>query len=173
MKLGRRVSVILAALHLAFIVAVASRSATRALLNGETYIPAACTRAIDVGESLAGGVLATNASPRSWRRAPLDLYLNATGIDAGYGFFAPNVSENGKLMCQLRFADGATKIVPPIVGNASSGLRLMDLLDRTLQVTDLRLREYIVRKMAVGVWREYPDATEIRAVFGTVIPPSI
>lgn len=173
MKRRRQAWLCLAALHLALVTLVGFHSTAGALVNGRSFVSPARLSGVATAESVSGKVLLEDASAALWPRAVLDLYLDAAGIDAGYGYFAPNVSENCRLMFQLKFPGGHTEISPPIVGNRSSGLRLMDLLDRTLQVDDPRLREHIIRTMASSVWLEYPDALEIRAVFGTVQPPSI
>jgi hypothetical protein len=35
------------------------------------------------------------------------------------------------------------------------------------------LREVVVKMLALSVWREHPDVKKIRAVFGSVNPPSV
>ncbi len=106
-------------------------------------------------------------------RRALDFYTHATGIETGYGFFAPNVPDNYKLVFELVYPDGRTEVQLPAIGNDATGVRLVDLLDRLSEIEHPELRELMVRMLATNVWREHPEAAEIRAIFGLLRLPNL
>lgn len=106
-------------------------------------------------------------------RKALTAYQHATGIEGGYGFFAPNVPSSYKLVFELHYADGRVEYDLPHVSNAASGLRLTSLLDRIGRSQYEPLRELMLKMLAYAMWQEHPEATDIRAVFGYVDVPTI
>jgi hypothetical protein len=50
---------------------------------------------------------------------------------------------------------------------------LNGLLDRLADPGYEPLREVVVKMLAFSIWREHPDVKRIRAIFGSVTPPSI
>jgi hypothetical protein len=50
---------------------------------------------------------------------------------------------------------------------------LDSLLDRLADERYEPIREVVVKMLALSVWRERPDVKKIRAVFGSVSPPSV
>ncbi|HZR06883.1 MAG TPA: hypothetical protein VFA61_13735 [Candidatus Udaeobacter sp.] len=105
-------------------------------------------------------------------RQILNGYLNLSGIEVGYGFFAPNVANSYKLVFELRFPDGRVEYELPRVANAASVLRVAGLLDQIGRTRSEAFRQTMVRMLADAVWREHGEATMIRAIFGSVILPS-
>lgn len=99
--------------------------------------------------------------------------MHCAGIETGYGFFAPNVADNNKLVFQLSYSDGRTEVVLPTVGSTFTGVRLINLLDRLREIEYPPLREMVVRMMAEAAWRDHPEATSIRAIFGAVHAPTL
>lgn len=105
-------------------------------------------------------------------RNVVTLYLNAAGIEVGYGFFAPNVPNNYKLVFELSYPDGHREYDLPHVGEAGTGFRLESLMDRIAETSYQPLREMMFKMLAYSVWQEHPDATAVRTVFGYIIWPS-
>ena len=101
------------------------------------------------------------------------MYLHLAGIDSGYGFFAPNVSDCCKLGFELHYADGRIEYDLPSVSSHSAGLRLATFLDKLGRPEYDAIREEIIKLLAISEWREHTDATRIRAVFGVVVLPSV
>ncbi len=99
--------------------------------------------------------------------------MHGAGIETGYGFFAPNVPDNYKLILELHFGDGRVEFALPRVGNEASGVRIVDLLDRLHQIEYPALRELMMQMLASATWRENPDVVSIRAIFGRVTLPSL
>lgn len=131
------------------------------------------TRFVQEGEAVAGVALGHGLPLGNPARQTLDLYRHGAGIETGYGFFAPNVPDNYKLVFELHYNDGCVEITLPTVSGAASGVRIVDLLDRLSQIEYPPLRELMVRMLAYQVWREHPDAIAIRAIFGFVSLPSL
>lgn len=100
-------------------------------------------------------------------------YLHLAGIESGYGFFAPNIAGQCKLVFELHYPDGHTESSVPAVSSASSGLRVATLLDKIGRPQYDALREPIIKMFTQAVWREHRDATTIRAVFGAIVLPTV
>lgn len=108
----------------------------------------------------------------NWLRNGITVYLHCAGIEAGYGFFAPNVPADYKLVFELRYPDGHTEYDIPRVGSASTGLRFAGLLDQLAEVEYAPLRETMMKIVTYSVWQEHPDASSIRAYFGNARLPT-
>lgn len=106
-------------------------------------------------------------------RQALATYLHITGIESGYGYFAPNVPGSYKLVFELHYPDGRVEYELPRVNRAAAGLRLAGLLDQIGRTKYDALREILVKMLAQSLWREHPDVKTIRAVFGSIRLPSV
>ena len=106
-------------------------------------------------------------------RQALATYLHIAGIEKGYGYFAPNVPASYKVVFELHYRDGSVEYQLPHVHSAAAGLRLACLLDEIARTRHDTLREYLVKMLAHSIWRDHPDVTAIRAVFGSISLPSI
>ena len=100
-------------------------------------------------------------------------YANAAGIEAGYGYFAPNVPASYKLVFELHYADGRVEYELPSVSTAAAGVRIGGLLDYIGRTRSDELREVLVKMLAEFIWRQHPEAKTIRAIFGSVSLPSV
>src|SRR5205807_2362244 len=86
-------------------------------------------------------------------------YLECAGIEAGYGFFAPNVPNSFKLVFELHYSDGRVEYALPSVGGVATGLRLNNLFDYIAQIRYDALRVTMLKMLAYSIWREHPNAT--------------
>lgn len=100
-------------------------------------------------------------------------YLHGAGSQSGYTFFAPNVPGYYKLILELYYQDGRVEYDLPHVTGGAAALRLDGLLDRLANPAYEPLREVVVKMLAFSIWRERPDVKKIRAIFGSITPPSI
>jgi len=116
-------------------------------------------------------VLQGSVLPLSLRQTAAT-YAHLAGIEAGYGFFAPNVPGACKLVFELHYLDGRTESRVPEVSSDASGLRVATLLDKIGRPQYDPIREVVVKMLASAVWREHSDAEMVRAVFGTVTLPT-
>ena len=100
-------------------------------------------------------------------------YLDLAGIDRGYGYFAPNIPGSYKLIFELHYPDSRVEYALPSVHSKAAGLRVASLLDEIGHAESDAYREYLIRSLARGIWREHADALSIRAIFGISLLPTI
>jgi hypothetical protein len=168
----RRVYLAGLSLQLFLIIAVSSRDTFWLLSTSRTVFPERSKNFWRTAEQIASTPLGQRLPRSNSVRQILTGYLNLSGIEAGYGFFGPNISNSYKLVFELRFPDGRVEYKLPRVSNAASVLRVAGLLDQIGRTRSEALRQTMVKMLADSVWREHPDATTIRAIFGSVILPS-
>jgi hypothetical protein len=159
--------------HFLFIAAVSCRETLWLVAHGLTILPRAHTACLLKGESAAAAVLGLHLSKSNPFRQALATYLSFAGIDAGYGYFAPNVPDSYKLMFELRYPDGRTENE---LGSARSGaadLRMASLMDYIGRTSSGEFREHIIKKLAAVIWREHPDAVTMRVSLAQREQPTI
>jgi hypothetical protein len=105
-------------------------------------------------------------------RNGLALYLHGAGIEAGYGFFAPNVPDNYTLLFEVHYPDGRIEYDLPNVRTTSGGLRLNGLLDQVGATDYEPLRQTILKILTHSVWQVHPGASRIRAIFTSARLPT-
>ena len=108
----------------------------------------------------------------NWLRNGITVYLYSAGIEAGYGFFAPNVPANYKLVFELHYPDGRSEYEIPRVSSAATGIRFSGLLDQLAELGYAPLRETMMKILSYSVWQEHPDASMIRAYLGRARLPT-
>jgi hypothetical protein len=160
-------------LHFLLVVLVNSRQAFSDLGNGETILPQSCRTPFRYAATAVSTVIGERLSLRNPLRRGIVTYEHITGIETGYGFFAPNVSISHKLVFEVRYADGRVEYELPRVAGEATGTRLPLLLDNIARARYDLLRETMLKMMAFEIWEQHPDAAVIRAVFGFVNLPSI
>jgi hypothetical protein len=159
-------------LHFLLIITVSCRQTVWLVAHRLTIFPSSFSSVAQKLESVASGTLAQNLESSSLVRRALLTYVHAAGVERGYGYFAPNVPGSYKLVFELHYPDGRIETELPAVNSDTAGLRVASLLDEIGRTRHDALREYIIKEMARSVWREHPDATMIRAVFGVSTLPS-
>jgi hypothetical protein len=169
----RRAYLIGSALHFVLLVTVALRDLFAVLADGSSYLPVALEPRWRALEDATFTVLGQKLPANNPVRETVALYLHAAGIEAGYGYFAPNVPDSYKLVFELTYPDGTTEYELPSVGTAETGMRLPTLLDFIASNRYEPLRQVILKMLAYSVWQHHRDASKVRAVFGVVVTPSI
>jgi len=160
------------ALHLSLILLVCLRATFSVLAESGTFLLRSLDRYWRSGEAITSIPLGQTLSVNNPIRQGVAAYLRAAGIEAGYGFFAPNVPRNYKIVFELRHADGRTDYELPRVGGAATGMRLSTLLDRIAEESYEPLRAMFVKMLAYSIWQDHQDASSIRAVVGYVELPT-
>jgi hypothetical protein len=160
-------------LHAFFVLAVALHQTLWVMAQGYTALPQSLLPHWRTAEAVSNAALAQTLSLRNPLRKTINLYINATGIEGGYGFFAPSVPDSYKIVFELRYPDGHVEYELPRVSDAASGVRLATLLDQIGRITYDPLREVMIKMLAYSVWQEHPEASGVRAVFGYVSLPTI
>ncbi len=162
-----------ALVHFFLILAVCCRDTTWLLAEGYTLVPHSFDTYWRRIEALPTIALAQDLAVTNPLRRAVMTYLHGAGVENGYGFFAPNVPSNYKLVFELHYADGRVEYVLPRVSGAAAGLRLNSLLNYIGRTHYDSLREALVKMMTYSIWQKHPDAMMIRAVFGFVRLPSM
>lgn len=159
-------------IHFLLILMVCCRDTLTLLAHGYTVAPPALepywSRAAEIVSSALGENLAANNPLHDTLRT----YMRLAGIDFGYGFFAPNVSDNYKIVFELHYPDGRVDYALPRVSTRGEGLRMSALIDNIARTRVDSVRELMIKMMAYSVWSEHPDATYVRAVLGFVELPT-
>ena len=160
-------------IHFFLITAVCFAGVFSLVAGGSTMLPAALEPRAHKAEVAAAWLLGKQAGASSPIRRGIATYLHAAGIQAGYTFFAPNVPGYHRLRLELVYEDGRVEYEPPHLRSKAAALRLDSLLDRLADQRYEPIREVVIKMLALSVWRDHPEVKKIRAVFGSVNPPSI
>jgi hypothetical protein len=159
--------------HFFFITVISCRDILWLIGHRLTLLPQASVDIAQKVESVAAGAIGQNIASSNPIRRVLFTYFHLAGIDRGYGYFAPNIPGNYKLVLELHYPDERVEYALPSVQSKAADLRLMSLLDEIGRAESDRLREYLIRGITRAIWREHPDAVSIRAIFGRGRLPTI
>jgi hypothetical protein len=160
-------------LHFFLITAVCFAGVFSLIAEGATILPSGLEKYARKAELIAAFVLGKEATASNPMRRAIASYLHAAGIQSGYTFFAPNIPGYHKLTLELYYQDGRVEYESPHVRGQAAPLRIDSLLNRLADARYEPLREVVLKMFALSVWREHPDVKRIRAIFGSVSPPSI
>lgn len=160
-------------LHFLLIITFSCRETLWLIAQGPTIFPPSFKRFSQRAERSVSAALGQRLAASNPVRQALATYLHITGIESGYGYFAPNVPGSYKLVFELHYPDGRVEYELPRVNRAAAGLRLAGLLDQIGRTKYDALREILVKMLAQSLWREHPDVKTIRAVFGSIRLPSV
>ena len=158
--------------HFLLISAVCWRDTFSVVARGYTSLPSSFNAASEKAEKIVSALIGDRLGPSNPLRQALTVYLHLSGIESGYGFFAPNVADNYKLVFEIHYPDGRIEYELPNVASGGGGLRMSTLLDNIGEIRNDLLREVMVKMIAYSVWRKHPDATMIRAVLGFALLPT-
>ena len=159
-------------LHLFFVAVVSCRDTFSALAAIRTNSGRSFEGGWSRAEKITDIILGEQAAASNPLRQAVSAYTHAAGIESGYGFFAPNVPNSYKLVFELQYPDGRVEHELPQVHSAAAGLRLTNLFDYIGRSHYSALREVMLKLLAFAVWREHPEATLVRTVFGIVHLPT-
>jgi len=157
--------------HFTLVLAVSLQATLRLIARNRTLLRASSFW--QGAESVAAGVLAQHLPETNPVRQGVVTYLNAAGIETSYGFFAPNVPFNYRLVFELHYADGRVETALPEVADAAAGKRLSNLFDHIATTRNDRLRETLIKMLAYAVWQNHPEVVGVRAAFGYARLPTL
>jgi hypothetical protein len=160
-------------LHFLLITTFSCRETLWVVAQGQTIFPSFFNSFSEKAGTVMDAALGQHLAASNPTRQALATYLRIAGIEKGYGYFAPNVPASYKVVFELHYPDGSVEYQLPHVHSAAAGLRLACLLDEIARTRDDTLREYLVKMLASSIWRDHPDVTAIRAVFGSISLPNI
>jgi hypothetical protein len=155
------------ALHLLLITVISCRDTLWLVAARLTILPSCFNRIAQALEPVSTAALGRNLAPSHPLRRTLLTYCHIAGIDRGYGYFAPNVPGNYKLVFELHYSDGRVAYDLPVVGSRAAGLRIASLLDEIGRTRSEALREFLIKMLAQAAWREHPDVEMLRAIFSS------
>ena len=142
------------------------------IVQGNTLLPKRFENASQRGERFVDEALGQTLSKGNPLRRTVGAYVNAAGIETGYGFFAPNIPGTNELTFELHYGDGRVENRTASVHGSAAALRLASLFDLIVRLEDETVREGLIKYLAYAVWREHPDVASIRATLGTINFPS-
>lgn len=140
--------------------------------EAQTLWPATLTPVWQKAEKITTALLAANLAVTNRLRQGITTYLYGTGIQAGYGFFSPNIPNSYKLVVELHYPDGHVEYDIPSVGTRAAGMRLAGLLSQIARFNDQAFQELLIKMIAFSIWQRHSDATVVRAVFGYLQVPT-
>src|SRR5207249_551440 len=158
---------------LLLIASVSCRDTLQMIVQGPTILPFSFKNPLKKAEKIVSIALAQDLAASNPIRQALATYLHISGIEASYGYFAPNVPGSYKLVFELHYRDGRVEYELPSVSSAAAAFRIAGLLDNIGRTRSDALREVLVKIMAQSIWREHPDVETVRAIFGSIGLPSV
>jgi hypothetical protein len=159
--------------QLVLITLISCRDTFRVVAEGPTILPVSFKNFSQKAEIAFSAALGEKLPASNPVRETLNTYVQLAGIDAGYGYFAPNVPGGYRLVFELHYRDGRIEYQLPPVGSAAAGSRLAGLLDTIGRTPYDALREILLKILAQSVWREHPDVETVRAVVWSARLPTV
>jgi hypothetical protein len=169
----RRIYVTWLALHLLLIVSISCRDTLRSIAEGPTIFPPWFRRFSQKAARTFSTVVGQRFSASKPIREALVAYVDLAGIEAGYGYFAPNVPGTYKISFQLNYPDGRVEYALPKVSSAAAGLRIAALIDEIGRTKSDELKEILVKMLAQSMWRDHPAVKTIRAELALLTLPTL
>jgi hypothetical protein len=158
--------------HFILIVAVCCRDTGTAIVEGGAILPEQWTGMWQTIEQGAKEALGENLSKRNPIRQSVGAYLNAAGIEAGYGFFAPSIPGANELLFEIHYSDGRVEYEAATMRGNAAALRLASFLDVISRAKEDNVRQGLIKYLAYALWREHSDVTRVRAMLGNINFPS-
>jgi hypothetical protein len=160
------------AFHFLLLIAVSCNETLWLIARGLTILPSGHRDYLQKDEDGGGAMLGLHSAKSNPLRETLATYLDFAGIDAGYGYFAPNVAPSYKLVFELHHSDGRMETQIATAKNSTVGLRLASLLDEIGRTQSDDFRQYLIKKLAAVIWREHPSVVTMRASLSQVVQPT-
>jgi hypothetical protein len=161
------------ALQFLLIILFSCRDTLRVAAEGPTILPISFKNFSQKAQAVISVALGQKLPRANPVREALAGYAHAAGIEAGYGYFAPNVPGGYALVFELHYPDGRIEYELPSVRSAAAGLRIAGLLDNIGRTPHDELREILVKTLAQSIWQEHPEVQSVRAILGAVRLPSV
>src|ERR1051326_4578092 len=147
----KRIYAICFALHFVLLVVISFRETSWILSRGLTVLPSSLESFWAKAETVTSKALGKELSYFNPIRQSLTCYMHLAGVEAGYGFFAPNIADQYRLIFELSYPDGHVEYDVPNVGSEASGLRVVSLLDKIGSNTDKVFREVTIKLLTYAI----------------------
>jgi hypothetical protein len=160
-------------LHLALISAVGAREIVWLISHGLTILSESPGSFWERSDQIAAVLIGEKLPVSHPVRQVFLGYEHLAGIESGYGYFSPNVTDSCRLVFEVHYSDGRVEYDLPSVGSHAAGLRFATLLDKIRLTTNVTVRESMIKMLTYSHWQEHPDVIKIRAIFGEMVLPSV
>jgi hypothetical protein len=154
------------------IVSVSCRDTLRVVAEGPTILPVSFNNFYRKAEAAVSASLGQKLPAWNPVRETLSTYVQLAGIEAGYGYFAPNVPGGYRLVFELHYQDGRIEYELPSVRSEAAGLRIAGLIDSIGRTPHDALREILVKMLAQSIWREHPQVESVSAILEWIRLPT-
>ena len=158
--------------HLLLILLASFRDTFGMFGRVETVLPDAWDSFFLDAERLGYRAAGSDLGDQNFLRNFVQLYQHSSGIEAGYGFFAPNIPANYRVVFELHYPDGRTEEEIPVVGSEAGGGRLSGLLDYIAETQGEEQRDIMVQSLTESIWKWHPQANSIEAVLASAVLPT-
>lgn len=159
-------------LHLLLIASVSCREILWLVSRGLSGVPGVIQSSATRGEQIAAAVTAQQLPRDNAVRRLVHGYLQLSGIEAGYGFFAPNVPDSYQLAFELQLPDGRLQFLKVEEANGELALRYATLLEYIGRASSGPLRQLLVSVIANALWHDRPELVKVRAFVSQLrVPP--
>ena len=138
------------AVHFLLLIFVSSRETFLLVSQGATILPPKAEPCAQYAESITAAALALHLTESNPVRQAVATYLGLAGIDAGYGYFAPNVPNSYRLVFELHYPNGRTETHTSATRNGAVDLRLASLLDQIGRTPSDEFREVHDQEVGCG-----------------------
>ncbi len=159
----------IAGIHLILTSLVSLRDTCAIFSTARTLFPPSFKSAWKSGEAWTEAVLGEGGK---FYGGSVLTYLHAAGIESGYGFFAPNVPDNYKMIFDFEFPDGHHESDIPVVSSETAGLRLAGFMDQLADTAYAPLQEAMVRVVSASAVARHIGATKARVAVGVARLPN-
>ena len=161
------------ALQFLLILSFSCRDMLRVVAAGPTILPLSFKNFSRKAQELISITPAEQLSPSNPLRESMNTYVQLSGIESGYGYFAPNVPSGYTLVFELHYGDGRVEYEVPSVRSAAAELRMAGLLDNIGRTPYDELREILLKTLVQSIWRKHPELQSVRAILGSLILPNV
>jgi hypothetical protein len=135
----------------------AGRDILKVIAAGDTILPAWCERQ-------AAAVLPRGIRPAGLPKSAgtaiaafVNGYLGASGIQGGYGFFAPNVPPAHQINLEIELANGRVRQSSVAAHSEGGAVRVATLIEFISRVEDERVRVGLIKYLVYAAMRGYDD----------------
>jgi len=160
-------------IHFAALLFVSVHETARLISLRLTNIPHSIADSIQRFTSVTETQLGLPLSKTNPLRQGLIAYLAFGGVDAGYGYFAPNVPNSYELSFELHGDDNRIELQSLRLDSSDLGLRVASLVDQIGGTSAPELREHMLKKIATIVARRNSGVKNVRVSLSQVTSPTL
>jgi hypothetical protein len=170
---NRRILLSWFVIHFAALLFVSVHETARLISLRLTNIPPRIADSVRRGTSVTETQLGLPRSKINLLRQALIPYLACGGMDAGYGYFAPNVPNSYQLSFELHGTDDRIELRSLQLASSDLGLRVASLVDQIGGTSAPELREHMLKKIAMVVARRNSVVRNVHVSLSQITSPTL